>query len=63
MSVTPDIQTLIHSDADEAVLAEAAFADHDTLFEAGIARVVSGETSLDEVIRVSRKEGGVDADL
>ncbi len=63
MLISSSVRTLIHDDADEAVLAETAFEEHPTLFQAGIARVLSGETSLDEVIRVSRKEGARHADL
>ena len=57
MTVTPELRDMIHEDVDEAQLNIAAFAHHDTLFAAGIARVLSGETSLSEVIRVSRKDG------
>jgi general secretion pathway protein E len=63
MIITPDLRDLIHDDADETTLSDTAFAKHDTLFQAGIARVIAGETSLDEVIRVSRKEGMQSADL
>ena len=63
MTITPELRDMIHDDADETALAQAAFAEHDTLFQAGIARVVSGETSLDEVIRVSRKESQSNADI
>lgn len=63
MIITPDLRDLIHDDANETTLSDTAFAKHDTLFQAGIARVIAGETSLDEVIRVSRKEGMQSADL
>lgn len=63
MTIDQTLRNLIHDDADEAALADKAFEEHDTLFKAGIARVLSGETSLDEVIRVSRKAGAVHADL
>lgn len=63
MTIDQTVRQLIHDDADENALAEAAFAIHDTLFQAGIARVLAGETSLDEVIRVSRKEGTLHADI
>ena len=63
MTIDQTLRQLIHDDADENALAEAAFATHDTLFEAGIARVTAGETSLSEVIRVSRKEGEGHADI
>jgi len=63
MTITPTLRDLIHDDVDEAKLNEVAFETEDTLFEAGIARVVSGETSLEEVVRVSRKEDALHADL
>lgn len=63
MSITPGLRKMIHDDVDEAELAAAAFAKYDTLFKAGITRVRAGETSLEEVIRVSRREGSPDADL
>lgn len=63
MMVTPDLRDMIHDDADEARLNEVAFAKHENLFQAGIARVLSGETSLDEVVRVSRSEGVFHADV
>jgi len=56
MSITPELRDMIHEDEDESKLNEIAFADHDTLFDSGISRVLSGETSLAEVIRVSRKD-------
>jgi len=56
MSITPELRDMIHEDEDESKLNEVAFADHDTLFDSGISRVLSGETSLAEVIRVSRKD-------
>ena len=63
MMITPDLRDMIHDDVDEATLSETAFADQETLFQAGIARVLSGETSLEEVVRVSRKEGMINADI
>lgn len=63
MTIDQPLRQLIHDDADENALAEAAFAKHATLFQAGIARVSAGETSLSEVIRVSRKEGEGHADI
>ena len=63
MTITPALRDMIHAEADETALAEAAFAAYDTLFQAGMARVLAGETSLDEIVRVSRKEGRSNADL
>jgi len=54
---------MIHDDVDEATLSDTAFAEQETLYQAGIARVLAGETSLEEVIRVSRKEGMMNADI
>ena len=63
MTITPRLRDMIHDDVEETVLTETAFAKHQMLFSAGIARVLAGETSLEEVIRVSRKEGAGHADL
>ena len=63
MTITPDLRDMIHDDVDEATLSDTAFATQETLYQAGVARVLSGETSLEEVIRVSRKEGMMNADI
>lgn len=63
MIVDRTLRDLIHEDADERTLEAHAFAEHDTLFQSGMARVIAGETSLEEVIRVSRREGEDNADL
>lgn len=63
MTITPTLRDMIHDDVDESTLAATAFATNASLFQAGINRVLLGETSLEEVIRVSRKEGALNADL
>lgn len=63
MTITPELRDMIHDDVDENKLNDAAFSSHDTLFTAGIARVLTGETSLAEVIRVSRKDGVSNGEL
>lgn len=51
------MRSLIHDDARESEMAEHAFADRKTLSEHGKALALAGETSLPEVLRVSRDEG------
>ncbi|MEM9670594.1 MAG: type II secretion system ATPase GspE [Pseudomonadota bacterium] len=63
MIVDRTIRDLVHDDADERTLEKHAFAEHDTLFESGLSRVLSGETSFEEVVRVSRRHGEDDADI
>ncbi|MEL6322988.1 MAG: type II secretion system ATPase GspE [Pseudomonadota bacterium] len=63
MIVDRGLRDLIHEDVDERTLEKRAFAEHGMLFESGMARVMAGETSLDEVIRVSRREGEDNADI
>ncbi|MEL7129473.1 MAG: type II secretion system ATPase GspE [Pseudomonadota bacterium] len=63
MMIDRGLRDLIHDDVDERQLEKVAFAKHDTLFQSGLARVQAGETSLEEVIRVSRRDGAEDADI
>jgi len=63
MMVDRTLRDLIHDEADERTMEKHAFAEHDTLFQSGLSRVISGETSLDEVIRVSRRDGEDYADI
>ncbi|MEM7662812.1 MAG: type II secretion system ATPase GspE [Pseudomonadota bacterium] len=63
MMIDRSLRDLIHDEADERTLEKLAFAEHDTLFQSGLSRVISGETSLDEVIRVSRRDGEDYADI
>ena len=57
------LRRMIHDDADEQDLAHVAFTARDTLLESGRAHVRAGQTSLEEVMRVCRREeaghGGV----
>lgn len=57
------IKQMIHAGATEETIEAHAFADHDMLFENGRRLVLSGLTSLEEVLRVcrqeARKDGGV----
>jgi len=50
------IAGLIHSDATEGEIERTAFVDHDMLFDNAKRYILAGETSLAEVLRVSRKE-------
>ena len=62
LTVNKDISELIHANATETEIERVAFADHDMLFENARRYVLSGETSLAEVLRVCRKEvrdGGI----
>ena len=56
------VSELIHSNATETEIEKIAFSDHDMLFDNARRYVLSGETSLSEVLRVCRKEvrdGGI----
>ncbi|WP_119681662.1 type II secretion system ATPase GspE [Indioceanicola profundi] len=57
--VDGELRRLIHDDAAEADLAAAAFGEGDTLLAAGLARVLAGDTALEEVLRVVRREDEV----
>jgi len=62
MEVTPKIRRMIHTAAPSHELREAARSQGDsTLHEAGIALALSGGTSLEEVLRVTRCEDVTDA--
>lgn len=54
---------MIHAGATEEEIEKHAFAEHDMLFENGRRLVMSGQTSIEEVLRVcrleARKDGGV----
>ncbi|WP_339740456.1 ATPase, T2SS/T4P/T4SS family [uncultured Maricaulis sp.] len=52
------LRKLIHEDARESVMAAHAFAHSQTLFENGARLALSGETSLAEVLRLCRDDGG-----
>lgn len=54
--VDEDMRSLIHDDARESVMSGHAFAQRKTLSDHGKALALAGETSLSEVLRVSRDE-------
>ena len=56
MVVTKEISELIHANATESEIEASAFRDHDMLFDNARRYVLSGQTSLAEVLRVCRKE-------
>ncbi len=60
LTVDSDIRKLIHSGANEGEIEQVAFRDHDMLFQNGLRYVLSGETSLEEVLHVCRREGWAD---
>ncbi|XBQ16687.1 MAG: type II secretion system ATPase GspE [Oceanicaulis sp.] len=51
------IRSMIHDDARESDMSYHAFRERDTLWLSGVALVRAGETSLAEVMRVSREDG------
>jgi general secretion pathway protein E len=55
--VDPEIRSLLHANATEDEIDQAAFASHHRLIENARRHVFSGETSIAEVLRVCRKEG------
>ena len=61
--VDDTLRGLIHDDARESAMAEAAFESRDTLWSSGVKLAMAGETSLAEVMRVCRedaeRDGGV----
>lgn len=61
--VNREISHLIHSDAPEDQIEALAFASHDKLFENARRYVLQGQTSLTEVLRVVRREGGSDGGI
>ncbi len=56
ITVTSALRDLIRADGSEDALQEVAFADHDTLFRNAARYVKSGQTSVEEVLRVCRRE-------
>jgi general secretion pathway protein E len=57
VAVDPAMAQLIHDGAPEAALVAHARASGPSLLEDGVAKVRAGETSVDEVARVTRVEG------
>jgi general secretion pathway protein E len=56
LTVDEGLRTLIHDDASEQSLATHVRAHHPGLHQDGLRRVLQGETSLEEVLRVTREE-------
>lgn len=56
ITVTSALRDLIRADGSEDALQDVAFADHDTLFRNAARYVKSGQTSVEEVLRVCRRE-------
>ncbi|WP_130930583.1 type II secretion system ATPase GspE [Pseudomonas sp. Sample_24] len=56
ISVTPAISTLIHQGASEQALTDEARKGARSLFQDGRQRVIDGQTSLDELLRVTRED-------
>ena len=54
--VDQELRQLIREDASEDTLEAHAFAGHDTLFRNAARYVMSGQTSVEEVLRVCRKD-------
>lgn len=56
ISVTSDLRDLIRAEGSEDAIQDLAFAEHDTLFRNAARYVVTGQTSVEEVLRVCRRE-------
>ncbi|MBK5920933.1 type II secretion system protein GspE [Rhodothalassium salexigens] len=56
VEVDETLRAMIHDDAREQALAEHAFRDADTLLRSGLRHVAAGTTSLEEVMRVTRRD-------
>ena len=57
------LRRLVHDDADEDRIAEAAFRKAGRLIDSGYAQVLTGRTTLEEVLRVCRADGDSDGGL
>jgi len=57
VTVSDELRRLIHDDAAEHTLTDVAFRDTATLTQNAMAHVAAGVTSLEEVLRVCRREG------
>ena len=55
--IDADLAALIHEGASEAALVAAARKHSRSLLDDGVAKILAGETSVDEVARVTRDEG------
>lgn len=56
ITIDSDLRELIRGDGSEDAIQDLAFADHDSLFRNAGRYVVDGQTSLEEVLRVCRRE-------
>ena len=54
------MRTMIHDEVSEQALAEAAHRKYESIQQDGVRRVLAGETSLDEVLRVATIERQTD---
>tara|TARA_R110000868_G_scaffold8205_9_gene42885 strand:+ start:67793 stop:69307 length:1515 start_codon:yes stop_codon:yes gene_type:complete len=55
-----EMRTMIHDEVSEQALAEAAHRKYESIQQDGVRRVLAGETSLDEVLRVATIERQTD---
>jgi len=60
ITLTDSIRTLVHNDAREAEIEDAAFKDSDTLLASGAKHVIAGLTTSEEVLRTCRQSGEPD---
>jgi general secretion pathway protein E len=56
ITVDSDLRELIRNDGSEDQIQDQAFAQHDTLFTNAARYIVSGQTSVEEVLRVCRRD-------
>ena len=56
ITVDGGLRDLIRADGSEDDIQDMAFAQHDTLFRNAARYVASGQTSVEEVLRVCRRE-------
>jgi len=56
ITVNGGLRDLIRADGSEDAIQDMAFADHDTLFKNAARYVQTGQTSVEEVLRVCRRE-------
>ncbi len=61
VTVDDAVRRMIHDDANEEDIAKHAFIKNDTLLISGLRHVASGQTSIDEVLRVCRQ--GIEANV
>lgn len=53
MVVTPELRAAIHENVDEQALERLVRQQHNALIKNGLQKVISGDTSRDEVMRVA----------